>query len=118
MLRSIGLISGSLEDVVEFLVSEEFTEMTDGAPEIAVGPCSRSPDEVFEFGECHISMALRSRLQGGKNKNQAPTSRMVSVALGLLWDDRLSRMITLRRLIAIVGLSDKLRGFVDLWRPI
>ena len=53
-MRSIGFISSSLEEVVAFLIREEFTDVTDGAPEIVIGPRSRSPDEGLEFGECHF----------------------------------------------------------------
>jgi len=40
-LRSIGFITCGLEEVVAFLVSEEITDVSNGAPEIVVGSVPR-----------------------------------------------------------------------------
>nr|WP_245925150.1 hypothetical protein [Aliiruegeria haliotis] len=54
-MRSIDFIASGVEEVAAFPVSEEITEVTDGAPKVAVGPRGRTPDKGLEFGEGHFN---------------------------------------------------------------
>jgi len=50
-LRSIGFIACGLEEIVAFLIGEKITDVTDGAPEVIVGPRGGPSDKSVELGK-------------------------------------------------------------------
>jgi hypothetical protein len=94
MSRLIGFVSCGLEEVVALDFVEQVAHVAYGLPKLIVGSCSSASDQGLELFEKAISMGFRSGLYGGRNRNQAPISRRVRVAPGLLWLDRLSRITT------------------------
>jgi len=66
--------------------------MADGLPERIVRAGGGSSDQGLELRECHLDR-VQSGLQGGRNRNHAPTAFRAAAAVGLLCDDGLSRMI-------------------------
>ena len=86
------MIPRGLEEVAAFLLCEQAADMADGLPERIVRAGGGSSDQGLELRECHLDR-VQSGLQGGRNRNHAPTAFRAAAAVGLLCDDGLSRMI-------------------------
>lgn len=92
-MRLIGFLACGFVEFVAFRLGEETACISGGLLQVIVGADGGSPDQDHGLCKGHPGGAKIRALQG-KNKNHAPTAFMIVTALGLLRDDRLSRMIT------------------------
>ena len=80
MLRSIGFISCSFEEVVAFFLLEEVADASNGLPELVVCSGSGLSDQGFDLGECHLDGV---QVGGVRRQEQEPGANVFQDRGGL-----------------------------------